>query len=351
MKQAGNITAVLIALSAVAYVMCNDASEEGKTGKAGDHLDLFAVLNLVEKSSSPEALEQSLNNKNAGINNLDLNEDGETDYIRVTDKVAEGAHVLILQVPLASGETQDVAVIEISKTGDQEASLQIVGDEDLYGKDFIVEPKSVENEAALIVATTAVVNVWSWPLVAFVYSPTYVVWESPYYYGYYPVWWEPWPVVAYEVYWPVVSVYHTHYQLSDGYRFTNVHTHYNKHYRSTTHFVYHEKNYGTKNADGKREKDGEGRNVNYKEDDGKKSPAVREKNNRGNDNNRKGSPVKQQQETKQQKDPAGGNNNEKKNSGNKSPQKQDVKQPSSPQPHPKNPSQGGKPGGKGGKHK
>ena len=237
-----------LCLLALIFEMCKPSpvDKEEKTGKAGDQFDLFAALHTFENSSSPEAFEKSLNSKSVGVNNLDLNEDGETDYIRVTDKkIDDKSHVLILQVDVAKGKTQDVATIEIEKTGEKEAHIQMIGDEDLYGSDYIVEPQSKDAAAGFVVATTFAVNVWTWPAVAFVYSPAYVVWVSPYYYEYYPVWWEPWPVVVYDVYYPIVSVHHVHYGFSDGYRFVNIHEKYHSNYRVTAHFNYHENNHGT----------------------------------------------------------------------------------------------------------
>ncbi len=228
------------------FGMCNSSEDkESKLGKAGDQFDLFAVMALLEKSSSPEDFEKSINTKSNGVNNIDLNEDGETDYIRVIDKkIDDNSHVFILQVDVAEGSTQDVATLEIQKIKDGEANVQIIGDEELYGSDYIIEPKSDVAAAGFVVATTYAVNVWSWPFVTYVYSPAYVVYESPYRYEYYPIWWEPWPVVVYDVYYPTVSVYRTHYVYSDGYRFVHIHEKYHSNYHVKTKFNYHEKDYG-----------------------------------------------------------------------------------------------------------
>ena len=228
------------------FGMCNSSEDkESKLGKAGDQFDLFAVLNTFSKSSSPEEFEKSINSKSTGVNNLDLNEDGETDYIRVIDKkIDENSHVFILQVDISEDATQDVATIEIQKVKDGEANAQIIGDPDLYGSDYIVEPKSNVAAAGFVVATTTAVNVWSWPFVTYVYSPAYVVYESPYRYEYYPVWYEPWPVVSYEVYYPAVEVYRVQYAYSDGYRFVNIHENYHNNYHMTAKFNYHEKEHG-----------------------------------------------------------------------------------------------------------
>lgn len=165
------------AVTGLVLATCDNNEEKGagKTGKAGDQFDLSAVMHVIEKSSSPEDLEKSVNSKSTGINNLDLDEDGQTDYVKVTDrKIDESSHVLVLQVDISDDKTQDVAAIEIQKTGENEAYIQIIGDKDLYGNDYIVEPKSEEATAAFVVATTHAVNVWSWPLVGFIYSPAYV---------------------------------------------------------------------------------------------------------------------------------------------------------------------------------
>ena len=78
------------------------------------------------------------------VNNLDLNEDGETDYIRVVDNMDGDAHALVLQAVLSETESQDVAVIEIEKQGAEAAILQIVGDADIYGEQTIAEPFAEE---------------------------------------------------------------------------------------------------------------------------------------------------------------------------------------------------------------
>ncbi len=49
-------------------------------------------------------------------------------------------HVFVLQVSVSATENQDIAVIEIEKTGTETAIIQIIGDEDIYGEQVIVEP-------------------------------------------------------------------------------------------------------------------------------------------------------------------------------------------------------------------
>ncbi|MDQ3109729.1 MAG: hypothetical protein M3R17_07520, partial [Bacteroidota bacterium] len=179
-------------IAALLFQACSGEKDPKPTGLPGDNLDLYAVLDLFKSSASIEQFEKSLNDKSTGINNIDLNGDGKVDYIRVVDLGDGDAHAITLRVPVNESEEQDIAVIEIEKSGENTASVQVVGDEDIYGQAVIIEPKEESAKAGFIYTTEVGVNVWGWPTVAYVYSPSYVVWESPYYYDYYPVYWTPW---------------------------------------------------------------------------------------------------------------------------------------------------------------
>src|SRR3954451_22653831 len=101
-------------------------------GLAGDNLDLYAVLDLFQKSKTIEAFEKSLNDEKEKINNLDLDLDKKVDFIKVTTtKGKDSSYTFVLQVDVTKTETQDVAVIYLSKEKGR-VSLQIVGDEELY---------------------------------------------------------------------------------------------------------------------------------------------------------------------------------------------------------------------------
>src|ERR671913_240806 len=102
-------------------------------GLPGDNLDLYAVLDLFQKSKTIEDFEKSLNLEKTGINNMDLDLDKKVDFIKVTTKKDGDAFSFILQVDVTKKETQDVAIILVSKDKDSKVSIQAVGDEDLYG--------------------------------------------------------------------------------------------------------------------------------------------------------------------------------------------------------------------------
>jgi hypothetical protein len=190
-------------------------------GMAGDNLDLYAVLDLFQKSKTIEAFEKSLNDSKNKINNLDLDLDKKVDFIKVTTKKDGNAYTFILQVDVSKKETQDVAVILLNKDKDGKVNLQIVGDEDLYGKDYVIEPKGNSSVTANpgyvgpdpvtkdVPATTTVV-VQQAPIVQYVYSPAYVPYVPPYYYGYPPPWFGFATVMA-------VGIYRSNHYYHGGY--------------------------------------------------------------------------------------------------------------------------------------
>ncbi|WP_264565922.1 hypothetical protein [Flavobacterium sp. N3904] len=213
-------------------------SDTGELGLPGDNLDLYAVLDLFQKSKTIEDFEKSLNDGKTKINNLDLNDDKKVDFIKVETKKDGDDYTFILRDPISKSETQDVAVILVSKDKNKKVTLQIVGDKDLYGKDYIVEPSpkgsggvtanpayTGSNPVTVNVpASTTTVIVEQAPIVQYVYSPAYVPYYPPYYYGYYPPYFAAFTIMA-------VGIYrHNHYHYHGGgygYHNTNVYVNHN----------------------------------------------------------------------------------------------------------------------------
>ena len=194
-----SMIAILLGCLLPFFSFSQDNVTADSTGLPGDHFSLEGALDLFKNAESPEAFEKALNTESNFVNNLDLNEDGDIDYIRVIDHVEGDAHAIVLQVPVNEDEAQDVAVIEIEKQGPEYAILQIIGDEDLYGPEHIVEPYEEEvksggkgGPSADMELTRLVVNVYLWPSVRYIYRPNYVVWVSPFRWRNYPRWWSPW---------------------------------------------------------------------------------------------------------------------------------------------------------------
>lgn len=192
----------------------------------GDNFSLQGALDLFKKAGSPEEFEKLLNTEDSKVNNLDLNEDGNTDYIKVVSKRDNDVQIFVLQALVSETENQDIAVIELEKTGPDNAVIDIVGDEDVFGEETIVEPDENQDNAfnggfsmpaggpnTEYSGNGIVVNVWGWPCVRFVYAPSYVVWVSPFSWRARPVWYRPWRPLAYTVYRPLRYRYRPHYAV------------------------------------------------------------------------------------------------------------------------------------------
>jgi hypothetical protein len=216
-------------------------------GLPGDNLNLYAVLKIFQESPTLEEFEKKLNAEELRINNLDLDGDGKIDYIRVVDHVADNVHDIVLQVPVTGTESQDVAVIQVETSAENAARVQIIGDEALYGKDYIVEPNydpasekpegvtpnpgylgtnadttlSLDGKTIIINKTTQV-EVARWPIVRYIYTPDYRPWFSPWHYSYYPPWWRPWRPFYWHYYWGFhynnYPYYYGHYRRWHHYR-------------------------------------------------------------------------------------------------------------------------------------
>ena len=86
---------------------------------------------------------------------LDLNGDDQVDYITVYEEAEGDTHVAILRVPLGENEYQDVASVDLEKVSGDEVAVQIVGDEELYGPNYIIEPAEKSASAWPIFEHTA----------------------------------------------------------------------------------------------------------------------------------------------------------------------------------------------------
>jgi len=228
------------------------------TGLPGDNFSLEAALELFKKAKSPEEFEKLLNIEDNAVNNLDLNEDGKTDYVRVIDRMEGDVHAIVLQVPVSANESQDIAVIEIEKTGAENAMLQIVGDEDIYGEQVIAEPFDEETQpnegrngpSPTLAPIRIVVNVWGWPAVRFMYRPAYVVYVSPWRWGAYPGWYRPFRPHPWRVFHVRARPYRAHYHVVPMHRAVVAHRVYAPHRSHST--VVHTRTVTHINTHGKR---------------------------------------------------------------------------------------------------
>ncbi|HSO76387.1 MAG TPA: hypothetical protein VLU47_16255, partial [Blastocatellia bacterium] len=126
--------AVLMSLLVSCFVLAQDqVTVVAPTSEAASGLDLKAVGELFKDSKNLEEFEKALNDPQVGVNNLDLDDNGEVDFIRVVEEVAGDTHVIVLQAPLGKTEFQDVATIEVEKASGDQYNMQVTGDETIYG--------------------------------------------------------------------------------------------------------------------------------------------------------------------------------------------------------------------------
>jgi hypothetical protein len=231
-------TLILLALfgSSTALLAQNQSYES--LGLPGDNLNLYAVMKLFQESETLEGFERNMNDENSHINNLDLNGDNKVDYIRVIDNVDGDVHTIVLQVAITRRENQDVAVFTVQRYSDGQVRIQLIGDEALYGRDYIIEPNYADanagqtpnpgymgNNTNVTIVTTTPYEVAVWPVVRFIYMPNYITWHSSWYYNYYPSYWNPWRPYYWDYYYGYQynwynDYYYGYYRRTQQYRYT-----------------------------------------------------------------------------------------------------------------------------------
>ena len=229
------ITSILAAIVAAGTTVIAQDKPDEYLGLPGDNLNLYAVMKLFQESETIEGFERSLNDENSRINNLDLNGDNLVDYIRVNDYVDGDVHTIVLQDVLGRNESQDVAVFTVQRFRDGSVQIQLIGDEELYGKNYIIEPIFDEtpnpgylgrsDRQNVTVVRTTTVQIATWPLVRFIFLPNYVVWRSSWYWGYYPGYWHTWRPFYWDYYYGYhyhwYPEYYSHYRHWDQHRYTH----------------------------------------------------------------------------------------------------------------------------------
>jgi hypothetical protein len=180
------ITLATMTLGLVSVPAQDGALVSTHNSEAAEHLNLHAVAEVFKDSEHLENFEHSLNNPETGINNLDLNDDDQVDFIRVVEHVADNTHLVVLQVPLGEDEFQDVATIAVEQEGMKKYNLQIQGDEGLYGPNYYV------------IASPA--DLGTWAVVRGLFRPNRQPYRSPFGFRTLPRWWGVRHPVALNIY-------------------------------------------------------------------------------------------------------------------------------------------------------
>ena len=135
-----------------------------------NNLDLRAVASVFGESKDLQEFEMKLNDYDSQISNLDLNNDGEVDYLRVIESSENNVHMVVIQAVLGPDLYQDVATILVDRNQNDRTIVQVIGDSYLYGDNYIVEP----------------VYIYTPSIFSYFWGNSYRSWFSPFYWGYYP---------------------------------------------------------------------------------------------------------------------------------------------------------------------
>ena len=155
-----------------------------QNSEISDNLDLRVVASIFGDSRNLQDFERQLNDPKLQISNLDLNNDGQVDYLRVIESVEKRTHIVIIQSVLDRDIYQDVASIEVEKNWNNNIHIQVVGNSYFYGQNYIYEP--VYYNTPLIYASFWMSN----------YRPYYSNWYWNYYPSYYYAW-NTYPIFKY----------------------------------------------------------------------------------------------------------------------------------------------------------
>ena len=166
-----------------------------KSTDISEGLDLKVVAKLFADAKNLEEFEKMLNNPDSAFCNLDLNGDGQVDYLRVVEMGEGNKRLIVLQAVLAKDIFQEVASIYVEKDEKNEVSVQVVGDEYVYGANYVIEPVYIYRP---------LIYDWFW-------SDAWYAWHSPWYWGYWPGWWYAHSCWAHDWYWHHCYAYHHHH--------------------------------------------------------------------------------------------------------------------------------------------
>ena len=137
---------------------------------ASEGLDLRAVGELIKTADDAPALERQINDASQGLNNLDLDSDGEVDYVSVEEFGGGDSRGFMLVAKLNDGREQEVATIDIEKKSDTQADLEIRGNERIYGSNHYHHSSF---------------GIGDYLMMRWLFS-SHSMYRSPYYYGRYP---------------------------------------------------------------------------------------------------------------------------------------------------------------------
>ncbi len=156
-------------------------------------LNLQALGALIKSGSISDAkgLENALNASN-GLNNLDLNGDGNTDYVNVKENSGT-ADVKSFDLYTNEGSQENhVATIEVQMFSEDNYQMNIAGNPNIYGQGSYYQDNFDVSDAAW--------GLGGFALGAWMFSDRDRYYHRPYHSGYYPSYYRPYRTVSRTVY-------------------------------------------------------------------------------------------------------------------------------------------------------
>lgn len=182
---------------------------QAQSYQVSDNLDLEAVAITFGESKNVEDFERRLNDPENRISNLDLNNDGYVDFLRVVEVEEKGTHLIVIQAVIGHDLYQDVASVIIEGETKTSATVTIIGNRDIYGDNYVIVPRYV---------VRPVIFDWFW-------LPTYVVYRSLWYWDYYPHYYHHYICLGYHSYHRHIHTWHSHHHHCDFHRPVEYHHH------------------------------------------------------------------------------------------------------------------------------
>ena len=183
---------------------------QAQSYQVSDNLDLEAVAITFGESKNVEDFERRLNDPDNRISNLDLNNDGYVDFLRVVEVEEKGTHLLVIQAVIGQDLYQDVASVIVEGENRTTATVTIVGNRDIYGNNYVIVPRYV---------VRPIIFDWFW-------APGYAIYRSLWYWDYYPHYYHHYHCLGYHSYHRHIHTWHTHHHHHcDFHRPTDYHHH------------------------------------------------------------------------------------------------------------------------------
>jgi hypothetical protein len=230
------LMALLFVAATMQTITAQKIQVEAVNNDISYYLDLKAIATIFGDSRDLEEFERKINDFDSQISNLDLNSDGDVDYLRVIETSENNTHLVVIQAILDKDVFQDVATVVVERDRYRRSYVQIIGDPYIYGSNYIIEP---------VYYNTPYIVSWFW-------TPRYHSWYSPYSWGYYPRYYHYRRPMHIDIYLSHIHGcinYSHNYRYNDSWRSHSAYNMYNSVRRNDYSVRYPDRSYSRRNTD------------------------------------------------------------------------------------------------------